>query len=493
MTTRKGLLLNPSQNLFCNEIERKVRGQGRRFKRLGGVLRHVENLFRRQHRATDFAADRSRKRFWDGFLLFTVILLLGHLSYAGDWPHWRGPFLNGSSDEKNLPASWSQTENVAWVSPLPGPSGATPVICKGRVFVSSTKKGSDELLALCFDAKNGKELWSKKLGASSRKVPRNTMATPSPVTDGKHVYFMYGSGELASLDYGGNILWSRNIETEYGNISIKYGYSSSPLLYKDKLYVLIHRRNRTYRSPESSTLDSFILAVDPKTGKNIWKQPRKTDALDESLDSYSSPIPNQIDGRIELIILGGDYVTANDPATGKELWRYRYAEQKSGRWRNVSSPVMGEGLIFGVRPRGGNGLFALKPGRGASVTNPRIAWSFDGPTPDACTPLYYKGNLYVLDGKRGRVLTCLDAATGTQKWQGKLGGNGPWYASVTAADGKLYCINEAGQAVVLAAGGQEFKILSRIDMEDKPVQASIAIADGHLYIRTASKLTCVGK
>jgi outer membrane protein assembly factor BamB len=110
-------------------------------------------------------------------LLLALVLLLGHWTSASDWPHWRGPFLNGSSDEKNLPSSWSKTENMVWVSPLPGPSGATPVICKGRVFVSSTKKGSDELLALCFDTKSGKELWRKRLGASSRKVPRNNMVT----------------------------------------------------------------------------------------------------------------------------------------------------------------------------------------------------------------------------------------------------------------------------------------------------------------------------
>ena len=425
-------------------------------------------------------------------LLLTVLLLLNGWSFAGDWPHWRGPFLNGSSEEKDLPGSWSKTENVVWVSRLPGPSGATPVISKGKVFVSSTKRDSDELLALCFDAKSGRELWRKKLGASSRKVPRNNMATPSPVTDGERVYFMYGSGELAGLDSEGNILWQRNIEAEYGNISIKYGYSSSPLLYDGKLYILIQRRHTAYRSPESRTLDAFILAIDPKTGKNIWKQPRKTDALDESLDSYSSPLFYQDSGRVEIVVIGGDYVTGNDPVTGKELWRYGYAEQKSERWRNVSSVVMGEGLIFGVRPRGGNGLFALKSGGEGTLNGDQVAWAFDGPTPDACTPLYYKGNLYILDGKRGRVLTCLDAKTGRQKWQGKLGGNGPWYASVTAADDKLYCISEAGEAVVLAAGDEEFKILSRIDMGNKPVQASIAIAEGRLYIRTASKLSCVG-
>lgn len=425
-------------------------------------------------------------------LLFPVVLMLSQWCSAGDWPHWRGLFLNGSSDEKNLPSSWSESENVVWVSELPGPSGATPVISKGRVYVSSTKKDSDELLALSFDSKSGRGLWRKKLGASSRKVPRNNMATPSPVADGERVYFMYGSGELAGLDSAGNILWQRNIEAEYGNISIKYGYSSSPLLYGDKLYILVHRRDKSYRSPEGSGLDSFILAVETKTGKNIWKQPRKTDALDESLDSYSSPILNQSGGRAEIIIIGGDYVTGNDPVTGKELWRYGYAERKSERWRNVSSVVMGEGLIFGVRPRGGNGLFALKSGGKGTLGDDQVAWAFDGPTPDACTPLYYKGNLYVLDGKRGRVLTCLDAKTGRQKWQGRLGGGAPWYASVTGADDKLYCINEDGEAVVLAADDEEFKILSRIDMGDKPVQASIAIAERKLYIRTASKLTCVG-
>ena len=425
-------------------------------------------------------------------LLFAVVLMLSQWSYAGDWPHWRGPFLNGSSEEKDLPSSWGESENVVWVSELPGPGGATPVISKGRIYVSSTKKDGDELLALCFDARSGKELWRKKLGASSREVPRNNMATPSPVTDGERVYFMYGSGELAGLNSEGNILWQRNIEAEHGNISIKYGYSSSPLLYDDKLYVLIHRRNKSYRSPESNTLDSFILAVDPKTGKNIWRQPRKTDALDESLDSYTSPILYNGKERAEILIIGGDYVTGNDAVTGKELWRYGYAERKSERWRNVSSVVTGEGLIYGVRPRGGNGLFALKSGGTGTVGDDKVAWSFDGPTPDVCTPLYYKGNLYVLDGKRGRVLTCLDAKTGRQKWQGRLGGGAPLYASVTGADDKLYCINEDGEAVVLAADDGEFKILSRIDMGDKPVQASIAIAGGKLYIRTASKLTCVG-
>jgi outer membrane protein assembly factor BamB len=429
-------------------------------------------------------------------LAFVVIsaLLCCTAARASDWPHWRGPFFNGSTDETNLPSRFSQTENVAWVSPLPGHSSATPVICRQRVFVSSTVRESADLLALCFDAKTGKERWRKKLGASERKVPRNNMATPSPVTDGKGVYFLYGSGELAGLDYEGNILWSCNIEEKYGNIALKYGYASSPLLYGGKLYILVQRRHTPWHAPFSDKpLESFLLAVDPKTGRDLWKHERKTDAQDESLDSYASPIVFQSNGRTEILIIGGDYVTSHDPQKGTEFWRYEYARVKSTRWRLIASTVTGAGFVFGVEPRGNTNLFALRSGGRGQLSEDHVAWKFDGPLPDVCTPLYYKGNLYVLDGmKHGKAVTCLDAKTGKQKWQGKLGGRGPWRASLTAGDDKLYCINESGEVVVLAADNEQFKVICRTDLEDRPIQASIAIAGRHLFIRTANKLFCIG-
>jgi outer membrane protein assembly factor BamB len=426
-------------------------------------------------------------------LLFLITMLLtAGLSPAGDWPHWRGPYLNGSSDEKNLPVRWSKTENIAWTASLPGHSSATPVIANGRIFVSSTAKDSSDLLALCFDARTGKELWRKKLGTSSRKVPRNNPATPSPVSDGGNVYFMYGSGDLIGLDYEGNILWSRNLEDEYGNISLKWGYSSSPLLYNGTLYILVQRRDKAYRAPAGTNMDAFILAIDAKTGKNIWKQSRNTDAINETLDSYSSPILLQHSSRAAIIVVGADYVTANDPVTGKEIWRYEYAMQKSTRGRNITSPVTAEGLVICVPPRGADGLIAINSDGVGTISDDYIAWRFDGPSPDCSTPLYYKGNLYVLADRKGGVITCLDAKTGRQKWQGKLGGSAPWWASITAGDDKIYCISEAAEAVVLAASDEGFKILHRIDMGDKPIQASIAIANGHLFIRTTSKLFCVG-
>ena len=409
------------------------------------------------------------------------------------WPQWRGPFFNGSTDEKNLPDSWSQTEGIAWVSPLPGPSGATPVICNGRVFVSSTVKGSYDFVALCFDAQDGRQLWEKNIGSDSRRFPRNNMASPSAVTDGKHVFFLYGCGNLVGFDYEGNKLWSRNIETEYGNLALQFGYSSSPLLYQNKLFILVIRRNKPYRRPQADApLDSYLMALDPRTGDTIWKQQRPTNAYDEAMETYSTPIPFIRNGHAEILNTGADFITAHNPDTGKELWRFEYHTSKVRDSRIIPSLVTGDSLIFGTRHKHG-GVFALQPPNPNNASG-RIVWEFDGPSPDASTPLYYQKRLYLLNGIRyGKVVTCLEPKTGRKIWQGKIGGRGPWRASLTGADGKLYCINETGEIVVLAAGGDEFKIIFQTKIEERPIQSSIAIADGRLFIRTARNLYCIGK
>jgi len=409
------------------------------------------------------------------------------------WPQWRGPFFNGSTDEKNIPRSWSQTEGIAWVSPLPGPSGATPIIFNDRVFVSSMVKRGPDFVALCFDVQDGKKLWEKHIGSDSRRFPRNNMASPSAVTDGKYVFFLYGSGDLVGFDYEGNKLWSRNIETKYGNLALQFGYSSSPLLYQNKLFILVIRRDKPYRRPQADApLDSYLMALETRTGNTIWKQQRETNAFDESMETYSTPIPFVRNGRAEILNTGADFITAHDPDTGKELWRFEYQTSKVRDSRIIPSLVIGEGLIFGTRHKHG-GVFALQP---PNPNNPsgRIVWEFDGPSPDAGTPLYYQKRLYVLNGiKYGKVVTCLEPKTGRQIWQGKIGGRGPWRASLTGADGKLYCINETGEVVVLAAGGDEFKIIFQTKIEERPIQSSIAIADGRLFIRTARNLYCIGK
>jgi outer membrane protein assembly factor BamB len=232
------------------------------------------------------------------------------------------------------------------------------------------------------------------------------------------------------------------------------------------------------------------LAIDPVTGKNIWKHLRKTDAVGEALEAYSTPIVFENNGHMEIAIAGSDHITGHDVKSGEELWRFGYNPAKITVWNTVPTPVRGDGVVYAAIGRGKR-IIAVNTSQTGLLSEKDVAWTFEGPTPDVCSPLYYKGNLYVLDGRRKNIVTCLDAKTGKQKWQGKLEGKGPWRASLTASDDKIYCISEAAQVVVLDADDREFKVIFRMEMNDKPSHASIAIADGHLFIRTATRLYCV--
>jgi outer membrane protein assembly factor BamB len=235
------------------------------------------------------------------------------------------------------------------------------------------------------------------------------------------------------------------------------------------------------------------MAVNPKNGETIFKQQRKTNAFDEGMETYSTPIPFVNHGRAEILNTGADFVTAHDPQTGEELWRFEYQTYKVRDSRVIPSLVTGDGFIFGTRHKHG-GVFALKPPDPDKASAAGIVWNYDGPSPDASTPLYYLNRLYVLNGiKQGKVVTCLEPKTGRQIWQGTIGGRGPWRASLTGADGKLYCINETGEIVILAAGGNEFKIIFETRINERPIQSSIAVAYGCLFIRTAQNLYCIGK
>jgi len=419
-----------------------------------------------------------------------LVVLLCTAALARDWPQWRGPFLNGSTDEKNLPVEFGRTENVAWVNPLPGAASSTPIVSGGRVFVSSTDSESKDLLGLCFDVKSGEQLWRKKLATAESKFNRgNNMASPSPVCDGKNVYFLYGNGELVGVDFAGNKLWSRNLVKEYGALSLLFGYSSSPLYYDGRLYVVVQRRDKMENGKK---LDSFLLAIDPNSGEDLWKHERKTDAVGEALEAYNTPIFFENKGHTEIVIAGSDHITGHDPQSGEEFWRFGFNPSKETTWNTVPTPVTGQGIIYAAIGRGSR-IIALKTGRRGTLSAKDVAWTFDGPCPDVSSPLYYKGNVYVLDGKKTRIVTCLDAKTGQQKWQVRLPGSGPWWASMTASDDKIYCMSKAGDVVVLAANDKQLKVISHISLNEKPCQSSIVIADGYLFIRTARNLFCVGK
>lgn len=421
-----------------------------------------------------------------------LFALLAHIAHAENWPQWRGPFLNGSTTEANLPTTFSRTENVAWATPMPGPSGATPIVWGDRVFVSTVDSAANDLLALCLDIKTGKVLWSRKTG-KDRKTPRNNMASPSPIADGKTVYFFYGTASLFAFDYGGQLLWQRDLERDHGYNTLMFGYSSSPLLHEGKLYIIAIRNTRRdrYRSAPPGRADSYLLAINAKTGRDVWKQIRPTDARDEAQEAYSTAIPFERDGRADILVFGADYLTGHDPDTGKERWRWAsYNPTHIHHWRIIPSPVVAGDIVFVPGPKHSRG-FAIRPEGTGKLGRKQVAWTFDKHIPDASTPLVYKGSLYLLDDD-SKVLTCFDPQTGEQKWQGRLRTRAVIRASLTGADDKLYIISERHEALVLAA--DRFQILHRTTMGTRGLSRStIVAAQGRLFIRTPDKLYCIAQ
>ncbi len=431
-------------------------------------------------------------------LSLTAAVALAVPANAENWPQWRGPAFNGSSPETALPEKWSVTEGVKWSTPLPGMSGATPAIWGDSIFVSSADAAKN-LQLLCLDRRDGKLRWQKQIATGNIDKGRANMASPSPLTDGKAVYALFGTGDLAALDFQGNILWQRNLGADYGRFAIMWTYGSSPLLFDGKLYIQVLQRNPAPAdypglAGSAGERESYLLALDPATGKELWKHVRPSDAKQESQESYASPVPHiGADGKTQILLAGADCLTAHDPATGAELWRGYGINRRHGEsMRIVPSPVSAAGLAIICGPKKEQ-LIAFRTDLKGDITEKGAAWSFDEKkTPDVCTPTFYGGKLFVLDGD-SQTLTCLDSKTGEKKWQGNFVDRTVIRSSPTAADGKLYVINEKG-TVFVCATGDEFEVLATIPMGGpEGTRSSIVVSDGHLYIRTTEALHCVGK
>ena len=419
---------------------------------------------------------------------------------ASSWPQWRGPFLNGSSTAKGLPDQLDRDKTLAWSVPLPGPGAGTPIIWQNRIFVSALDNQSKKLVALCLDRANGKVQWRKEVGLGFTSNERNNMASPSPITDGKTVWFYYGTGDLAAFDFEGKQLWARNIQNDYGPFHVQWIYGSSPLLYDGKLIVQVLHRDVPPRGPRGDggkRAESYLLALDPQSGKELWRVVRPDEAAAESKESYGTPIPFDGSPRKEVVVIGGDVVTGHDADSGKELWRFgNWNPGKVGHWRIVPSVLTAEGIAIACAPKNGP-VMAIKAGGEGEITQSHRAWETTEFTSDVCVPLYYNKQLYVLNGdaRPGKIF-CVDLKTGKVKWSSVLeGSRGVFRASPTGADGKIYCMNERAQTWVVSA--EDGKVLHQADLDtpgvSAPTRSTIAVTDGQVFVRTADTLYCFGK
>ncbi|MFP6574099.1 MAG: PQQ-binding-like beta-propeller repeat protein, partial [Pirellulaceae bacterium] len=232
-----------------------------------------------------------------------LVLMVASVAQADNWGQFRGPNFNGSTAEKDLPSKWSQTENVAWVADLPGASAATPIVWGDHVFVSSTDAKAKTLKAMCLDRKTGKLLWDHEISKGLNRDSRSNYSAPTPATDGKHVVFFFGNGELITYDFAGKKLWGRNIQKELGSFAFQWTFSTSPLLFEGKLYLQVLQRDTAVRGSgfTDKKNESYLLAMDPATGKTLWRHVRPSEAQAESLEAFSTPIPYTAGGRKELL------------------------------------------------------------------------------------------------------------------------------------------------------------------------------------------------
>lgn len=439
-------------------------------------------------------------------LLVVSISLTGLLPGADpaeNWPQWRGPDLNGTSTTaRNLPAQWSETENVVWRTKLPSWAAATPIIWEDVIFVTSAEEGFspskasgmleraistvretlggtyDKLLLLALNRRDGSVRWQAPVGEGNQILNKQNMASPSPVTDGHHVWVMTGTGELTCLDFNGKKVWRRNIQKDYGPFGLNFGYASSPLLDGGKLYLQVLHGMKT-DDP------SYLLAVDAATGKTLWKVERPTDAVHESPDSYSTPMLAEFNGQRQLIVSGGDYVTGHDLATGKELWRAGGLNpDKATNYRTIASSLVVDNVVLAPSRR--RPFIAFRAGGSGDVSQSHRLWSTDY-GPDVPTPTTDGENLFIIDD-RGIAL-CLKVKDGSTVWDRSRIEPGTYSASPLLADGKIYAISEDGATSVIEAG-EEFKLLSVNKLNDYTL-ASPAVSGDQIFIRTSQYLYCI--
>lgn len=456
-----------------------------------------------------------------------VLLVTSLCCTAGEWARFRGPNGSGVAEGAPLPAEIGPGKNVVWKTPLPM-GKSSPVVTGDRIFLAGHEGG--QLFTLALDRKTGKVLWRREAPGhrEEKRHKLNDPAAPTPVSDGANVYVFFAGYGLVSYGPDGNERWRMPL----GPFTNFHGMGASPVLADGKLLMICDQDQ-----------GAFLIAVDQKTGKAVWKVERP-----EMVHSFSTPIVYRAEsGRSELIVPGSYQMNSYDIGSGKLIWRV------SGLTYQVKSvPVIGgdvlyfngwapggepserlelpefremlathdankdgelskdevpknwhpgnwdmqdldkDGLLdardwqyYRMRRTSANSLMAIKLGGTGDVTTSHVLWRYEKALPDVPGVLLYRGVLYLI--RNGGILQTVDPATGAAAKQGRLThALDEYYASPVAGDGKVYLIGRNGSVSVLEAGAQ-WRLLSSAEMGEE-VFATPAIADGHMWVRTATAL-----
>ncbi len=419
-------------------------------------------------------------------LSLVVVLSAGSSARADLWPQFRGATGDGVSKETNLPSKWSADSGVLWKTDLPGFGNSSPAVTEKHVVLTTQTK-DDALWVLILDRATGKLTKEIKVGSGklAAKGPanlyahRHNPATPSPIAVGNRVWAFFGSGLLVCVDAAsGDVVWQKDMVAEYGEYDITFGMGSTPRYWDGLLYVSCLTKGASY-----------VVAFDAKNGKEKWKVDRRLPAKDDGPDAYSTPI---IAGH-ELLISGSDHVNSYDLLTGKQLWVSNGLAIDSPYGRVIASPVATEeGIVIATSGNPGGGgkgrVIAVNAlGEKGNVSNKRV-WTQEKSSPDSSTPVAVNGLVFMLAD--AGILTCADVRSGEVKYTKRLG-EGPYHASLVAADGKVYAQSTTGTCTVIKA--DDFgDVLAENKLEGQ-FFSTPAISNGVVYLRAYERLYAISK
>ena len=406
--------------------------------------------------------------------LALLLLLLSTASlHAQEWARFRGPNGSGVSEDDSIPAQWTP-KDIAWKTPLPGKGHSSPVVWGDKVFLMSADPDTATRHVLAISTKNGKIAWKKDYPSQPHHLHnKSSYASVTPAVDSEQVYTAWSTPDqtfVAAFDHSGKEKWKTNIGGWIG----QHGYGTSPMLYGDLVVITNSQEPADKKGDGPKPKDCFVVALDRLSGEIKWTTPRKIDTA-----SYSVPCIRKNEKGIEELILNStaEGIFALDPQTGKEAW-------SSGpvfSMRTVSSPVLWHDLVYGTTGSGGGGnyIVAFRPGEA------KPTFEIKKEMPYVPTPVL-NGDLMFLWSDKG-IVTCINPANGDKHWQQRVNGN--YSGSPVRAGKKLFCVDEEGTVVVLAAD-QQFKELGRNPLGEQS-HSTPAIAGGRLYVRTVSHLVAI--
>lgn len=416
--------------------------------------------------------------------LLICFIFLGSFAARADWPDFRGPWEDGdacapgNTNLLGLPLQWSETSHVKWKMPIHDRGWSTPVILGKQIWLTTATEDGHDFYAVCVDADTGKILSDQKLFHSDNPEPLgndvNCYASPSPILEPGRVYVHFGSYGTACLDTKSfKVLWKRD------DIPCRHyrGPASSPVIFENLLILTLDGIDLQY-----------LIALDKKTGKTIWKTDRTAQWNDLNQDGkpvnggdlrkgFSTPLFVKLNGKTVMFSLGSKAAYCYDPATGKEIWKIRHSGHSG-----ASRPLYKNGVVFIATGNGKGEMLAAHAEGGGDVTDTGVIWRMTKGAPHMVSPVLAGDLLFMLN--EGGIVTCVESATGKVLWQERVPGD--YYSSLLYGDGRIYCFNRDGVATVLKAA-RNYEVLATNRLNDG-FMACPAIAGKDLILRTKTDL-----